>query len=186
MSQLRTARIVVGLCLASTLAACGGNTGKGTETATKSTEKATKEGCDTDYSDPQKVFCVTLPTGYKADPQIETSDLYAELIRFTGPDPADGISVSVGFTSSNFTTYEQELASDEELMKMTGRTVESSGTTKGEGGKWWIFTQDGIRTIAATAKATNGKPVNCTPSNTTPTPAAVEACKSIRPFATKS
>ena len=187
MSQLMTARLVLGLCLASTLVACSGNTGKAPETSSASSAKpAAEEGCGTDYSDPQKQFCVTLPRGYEADPQIESSDLYPELVHFTGPDTGDGISVSVGFTSSNFTTYDEQVTADEGLMKTAGRTVEASGTTKGDHGKWWIFTDGGVRTITATAKAANGKAVNCTPANTTPTPAAVEACKSIRPFTGKS
>jgi hypothetical protein len=172
-----TARLVVGLCLASILVGCGGKAENGAATATE-------EGCGTDYGDPQKEFCVTLPAGYKYD-RTESDELYSELIHFTGPAPEDGISVSVGFTSSNFTTYEQQLAADEEIMKIAGRTVESTGPTKGDHGKWWLFTDSGIHTIAATAKAAKGKALNCTPENTTPAPGAVEACKSIRPFPTK-
>ncbi|GAB3898854.1 hypothetical protein GCM10029964_083960 [Kibdelosporangium lantanae] len=167
--------------------ACGGNPDKGTETSSAGSAKpAAEEGCGKDYGDPQKQFCVTLPAGYQADPQIESSELYPELVRFTGPDTGDGISVSVGFTSSNFKTYDDQLNADEGLMKIDGRAVEASGPTKGDQGKWWIFTDSGVRTITATAKAANGKAVNCSPANTTPTPAAVEACKSIRPFTGKS
>jgi hypothetical protein len=178
MSQLMTARLVIGLCLASTLVGCS-------ESAPKGAAPAVEDGCGADYTDPQKEFCVTLPAGYKADGQIDSSDLYSELIRFTGPDIGDGMSISVGFTSSNFTTYEQQLTADEEIMKIAGRTVVSSGATKGDHGKWWLFTDGGDQTIVATAKAAHGKALNCSPANTTPTPVAVEACKSIRPFPTK-
>lgn len=176
------ARVALGLCLASTWMACSKNVEKVPE---KAVEKAPEVGCGKDYGDPQKVFCVTLPTGYEADPHIESDELYSELIHFKGPNMGDGLTVAVGFSSSNYTTYEQQLASDEEVMKMARRKVESSGATPGNQGKWWLYTDSGIRTLSARAKAANGKPVGCDPSNSTPSPEAVEACKSIRPFPTK-
>jgi hypothetical protein len=185
MSQFMTARLVIGLCLASILVGCSGKAEKSTE---KSTETATEEGCGTDYGDPQKEFCVTLPAGFKYD-RTEPNELYSEVIHFTSPDQQDGIVVTVGFTNGK-QTYEEQLALDEETMKIPGRTVESTGTTKGDDGKWWLwfFTDGGdvTKTIEARAKAANGKVSGCEPASNNLTPAVIEACKSIRPFPAKS
>ena len=56
------------------------------------------------HGDPQKQFCVTLPAAYKVDPKIDSDALYAELIRFTGDNMGDGMTITLGAASAR--TYE--------------------------------------------------------------------------------
>ena len=182
MARLTAARCIVGLCLASSLMACskGQDSGSGSGGAVA----VAVEGCGKDYGDPQKQFCVTLPAGYKVDPKIDSDALYAELIRFTGDNMGDGMTITLGAEGAR--TYEAVLTADETFSKTPPRKIEASGPTPGNGGKWWITLNQGYHQLTSTVKAPNGKAVGCAPSNTTPSPAAVEACKSVRPYPTKS
>ncbi len=89
------------------------------------------------------------------------------------------ISLTVGFRCRNFKTYEDQLASDE---KLGSAKLEGSGSTPGNSGKWWFTSNGGTKTVSATARAPNGKAMMCNTANTTPSAAAFEVCKSLRPF----
>ncbi|GMV14332.1 MAG: hypothetical protein HS104_19380 [Polyangiaceae bacterium] len=175
MLQLRIIGLVPALLSASLTVAC--NKEKAGEQA-KPAEK-TESGCGTDYGDPDKQLCITLPKGYEVKGTIQKSELYSELINIDGPDMGDGVTLTVGFKNSNFKTYEEQLASDEEL---GSAKLEASGSTPGQSGKWWFTSNGGTKTVSATAKAPNGKAIMCSTSNTTPSAAAIEVCKSLRPF----
>jgi hypothetical protein len=178
LRPIKTGLVIV-LCAASASVGCNKNAEKGAE---KAAEKPTEAGCGNDYGDPDKQLCITLPKGYTVSPKIEKSELYSELINVSGPDMGDGVTLTVGFSSSNWKTYEEQLASDEEATKSYGNKLEGSGATPGNSGKWWITTQGSTKTVSARAKAPNGKALGCSTSNTTPSPAAMEVCKTLRPF----
>lgn len=178
MLRPTTTGLVIALLSASLAIAC--NKGKADENAGgKPAEKATESGCGKDYGDPDKQLCITLPKGYEAKGKIEKSELYSELIHIDGPDMGDGVTLTVGFRNSNFTKYEEQLASDEQL---GSAKLEASGSTPGNSGKWWFTSNGGTKTVSATAKAPNGKAIMCSTSNTTPSAAAIEVCKTLRPF----
>ena len=93
----------------------------------------------------------------------------------------DGVTVTVGFSSSNWTTYEEQLEAEEKSKTSFGNKLEESGSTPG-GGKWWLTSQGGTKTVSSIAKAPNGKALMCSTANTTPSPAAIGVCKTLRPF----
>lgn len=142
-----------------------------------------EQGCGSDWADAQKQFCLKMPAGYTPAPQSAGGgELYSEIIDFNGP--SSGFTITVGFTSSNFTTYEEQLAADEDIMKMAGRSVESTGGTPGQS-KWWIFTDKAsgsAKNIVVTAKANGNKSLRCSPNNTVVAPEVMDACKSIRAY----
>lgn len=174
MLRPTTTGLVAALLATSLTIACSKE--KGDE---KAGVKAPETGCGNDYGDPDKQLCITLPKGYEVKGQIEKSELYSELIRIDGPDMGDGVTLTVGFTNSNFTTYEEQLKSDEEL---GSAKLEASGPTPGNGGKWRAVVNGGTKTVSATVRAPNGKALMCSTSNTTPSAAAIEVCKTLRPF----
>lgn len=167
------------LCAASASVGCNKNADKGAE---KTEKPAAESGCGSDYGDPDKQLCITLPKNYTVSPKIEKSELYSELINVSGPDMGDGVTLTVGFSSTNWKTYEEQLAADEKAKTSYGNKLEASGSTPGNSGKWWITSQGGTKTVSALAKAPNGKALGCSTSNTTPSPAAMEVCKTLRPF----
>jgi hypothetical protein len=178
---LQTGLVIV--CAAFVSVGCNKNAEKGGEKAAeKPGEKAAEAGCGNDYGDPDKQLCITLPKGYTVSPKIEKSELYSELINISGPDMGDGVTVTVGFSNSNWKTYEEQLAADEKAMKSLGNELDGSGSTPGNSGKWWSTTQGSTKTVSALAKAPNGKALGCSTANTTPSPAAIEVCKTLRPF----
>lgn len=174
MCRLHTTGLVIALLCASLATACNKE-----KAADKPAEKAAESGCGKDWGDPDKQLCITLPKGYEAKGKIEKSELYSELINIDGPDMGDGVTLTVGFKSSNFKTYEEQLASDENL---GSAKLEASGSTPGNSGKWWFTSNGGTKTVSATAKAPNGKAIMCSTSNTTPSAAAIEVCKTLRPY----
>lgn len=178
MLRVMPSDLFVALLSASLTIACNKDKG-GEKAAGKPAEKAAESGCGTDYGDPDKQLCITLPKGYEVKAKIEKNELYSELIHVDGPDMGDGVTLTVGFKSSNFKTYEEQLASDEIL---GSAKLEASGSTPGNSGKWWFTSNGGTKTVSATAKAPNGKAIMCSTSNTTPSAAAIEVCKSLRPF----
>jgi hypothetical protein len=170
------------LAAASILVACGGGDDKGG--GDKPAAAAAESGCGKDYADPAKQFCLTLPAGYTGTPdQLDPKDeLYSEIIRFKGPNMGDGVDVTVGFSSTNWKVFEDELKMTENLMKSPDRKVEGTGPTAGGTGKWWVFSHGALKTATAVEKAPNGKALMCTTSNGTPSPAAIETCKTLRPY----
>ncbi len=135
--------------------------------------------CGTDFADPQKEFCVTIPAGYKANPPDAPDVLYSELINVNGP--SSGFTVTVGFTSSNWKTYDDQLKADEALLKLW--KVESSGKTAGTG-QWWVYTRTEINgaQVMSTVKSNGDKALRCTPNNMQVAPEVIAACKSLRAY----
>jgi len=178
MLRPTTTGLVIALVSASLALGC--NKEKGDEkAAAKPAEQAAESGCGKDYGDPDKQLCITLPKGYAVKGTIEKSELYSELINIDGPDMGDGVTLTVGFKNSNLKTYEEQLKYDEEL---GSAKLEASGATPGNGGKWRLTSNGGTKTVSATAKAPNGKALMCSTSNSTPSAAAIEVCKTLRPF----
>lgn len=176
--RLITTGIVIATCAASSLG-CNKHEKSGEATADKPAEKA-ETGCGKDYGDPAKQLCLTLPKNYTVSPKIEKSDLYAELINVDGPDMGDGVTLTVGFTSTNFTKYEEQLAAEEQAP--SGYQLEASGSTPNNSGKWWVRSQGKTKIVSSIVKAPNGKAAMCSTSNLTPSAAAIEVCKTLRPF----
>jgi hypothetical protein len=178
MLRLVETGLLIVLCAASLSTGCK-NAEKGGEKAAD--KPAAESGCGSDYGDPDKQLCITLPKGYTVSPKIEKSELYSELINISGPDMGDGVTLTVGFSSSNWKTYEEQLAADEKATTLYGNKLEASGSTPGNG-KWWLTTQGSTKAVRSLAKAPNGKALGCSTSNTTPSAAAMEVCKTLRPF----
>lgn len=138
------------------------------------------KGCGADYADPAKEFCVKLPAGYTAGKPDAPSELYSELINFNGP--MSGFTVTVGFTSSNWKTYDDQLAADEKSMTTSESIkVDGTGATLG-GGKWWSYTNSGSKGFSSVTKSNGNKAIGCNPNNTNVAPEVIEACKSIRAY----
>jgi hypothetical protein len=174
---------IVGLLLVSALgvSACKKGDGAG---------GSSTEGCGSDYADPMKQFCITVPKDWKAPDKIGATGPYDELFEIKNADPnkySDGVSLTLGFSSPSNKSYEEELAYIEKVKtKSTQDKVEATGSTPGGTGKWWATSrQGGQKSLTAIAKAPNGKPIYCSPSNSLPSPASLEACKTIRPYPTK-
>jgi hypothetical protein len=175
---------IVGLLLLSTLgvSACKKGDGAG--------GSSSAEGCGSDYADPMKQFCITVPKDWVAPAKIGATGPYDELFEIKNADAnkyADGVSLTLGFSTTSSKTYEDELAYMEKVKtKSTIDKVEATGATPGGSGKWWATSrQGGQKFLTSIAKAPNGKAISCSPSNTLPSPASLEACKTIRPYPTK-
>ncbi len=138
-------------------------------------------GCGADYADPQKEFCVQLPAGYKAGPPDPPSELYAELIAFNGPN--SGFNITLGFTSSNWKTYADQLKADQSFMGMSSMKTTATGQTSGTG-QWWVYARTGSTTseVLATVKSNGDKALRCTANNTVVAPEVIAACKSLRAY----
>jgi hypothetical protein len=148
------------------------------------------DGCGSDYADPMKQFCITVPKDWKAPDKITGTGPYDELFEIKNADAnkyADGVSLTLGFSTTSSKTYEDELAYTEKVKtSSTQDKVEATGSTPGGSGKWWATSrQGGQKFLSAIAKAPNGKAIHCSPSNSLPSPASLEACKTIRPYPTK-
>ncbi len=178
ISALITAGVIIVACAASSVG-CNKNDKGGEKAADEPAAKA-ETGCGEDYGDPAKQLCLTLPKNYTVNPKIEKSELYAELIHIDGPDMGDGVTLTVGFTSTNFTKYEEQLAAEEQAP--SGYEVEASGSTPNDSGKWWLRSQGKTKIVSSIVKAPHGKAAMCSTSNLTPSPAAIEVCKTLRPF----
>jgi hypothetical protein len=135
-------------------------------------------GCGSDASDPAKEYCVKVPAGYTASKPDAPNALYSELINYNGPN--SGFSITVGFTSSNWKTYDDQLKADTKSSQE--KTPTASGKTGGTG-QWWVYKdRSGTQTILATAKSNGDKAIRCSPNNSTVTPEVIEACKTIRAY----
>lgn len=84
-------------------------------------------------------------------------------------------------TSSNWKTYDDQLADDEKSMKSESIKVDGSGATLG-GGKWWSFTNSGSKGFSSITKSNGNKAIGCNPNNTNIAPEVIKACKSIRAY----
>src|SRR5688572_26332359 len=115
---------MLAMAAASVLVACGGSDEK--SGGDKPVAAVAESGCGKDYADPAKQFCLTLSAGYTGTPdKLDPKDeLYSEIIRFSGPNMGDGVDVSVGFSSTNWKVYEDELKMRENLMKALDRKIE--------------------------------------------------------------
>ncbi len=142
---------------------------------------AAAQGCGADYADPQKEFCVTLPAGYKAGAPDAPNDLYSELIGFNGP--MSGFNVTVGFSSSNWKTYDDQLKADQSFVAMPSFKVTANGKTAGTG-QWWVYTRTGSTDseVLSSVKSNGNKSLRCTPNNTVVAPEVIAACKSLRAY----
>jgi hypothetical protein len=153
---------------------------KNEETKKEDTKASAAQGCGSDYADPQKEFCVTIPTGYTPEKPSAPTELYSELINFNGP--MSGFTISVGFSSSNWKTFDDELKADDSWLKTgKGIKIESSGKTAGTG-QWWVYTQDGTNQVSALVKSNGDKAIHCSPNNTSVAPEVIAACKSVRAY----
>lgn len=158
--------------------------------ACKKGDGSSADGCGSDYADPMKQFCITVPKDWKAPAKIDSKGSpYDELFDIKNADPAkysDGVSLTLGFSSPSNKTYEQELAYIEKIKTTsTSDKLDGTGSTPGGSGKWWATSRQSQKSLTAIAKAPNGKPIYCSPSNSLPSPASLEACKTIRPYPTK-
>lgn len=122
-----------------------------------------------------------LPAGYKAGPPDAPSTLYAELIGFNGP--GSGFNITVGFTSSNWKTYDDQLKADQAFMTMSGMKVVSTGKTASTG-QWWEFTRAGSTSseVLSSVKSNGDKSLRCMANNTVVAPEVIAACKSLRAY----
>ena len=166
--------------LATALAAGGCQDKKKTE---DKPEKATSsaspvKGCGADFTDPAKELCLTLPTGFTAAPDPNPpKELYSELINFSGPNNVT-FSITVGFTSSNWKTYDDQVKSDADFIK--GMKVDASGKTTGTG-QWWTYDNRGYKSVTAVVKSNGDKAIRCNSTDAESAP-VVAACKSIRAY----
>jgi len=151
------------------------------EPAAAAPTAAAAQGCGGDYADPAKEFCVQLPAGYTAGTPDPPNSLYAELIGFNGPN--SGFNITVGFTSSNWKTYDDQLKADQEFTSMSSIKVTSTGKTAGTG-QWWVYTRaDSTNSeVLSSVKSNGDKALRCTANNTVVTPEVVAACKSLRAY----
>jgi hypothetical protein len=155
------------------------NKGDAKNAAVAASAAPAASGCGADYADPNKEFCVSIPPGYTAGKPSPPDELYSELIDFNGP--MSGFTISVGFTSSNWKTYEDQIKSDDPSTSKDIK-VESSGKTAGTG-QWWVYKQGNYdTTVLATVKSNGNKAIRCSPNNTVVKPEVIEACKSLRAY----
>ena len=172
---------LVSLCTVAVIAlsmGCKKDESKGTSTTSASVSAAPVSGCGADYTDPKKLFCMKLPTGYTPKEDKQTSELYSEIVNFD--TDMEHFTVSVGFQSTNFTSYDEAVASDEKWMKESKNIkIESSGATPA-GGKFWIFNNQGYDSVQSSTKSNDNKVIKCDSNDRKP--AIIEACKSIRAY----
>jgi hypothetical protein len=143
---------------------------------------STGPGCGSDWADPLKLFCVKVPAGYTAGSPSAPNVLYAEGVEFSGPN--GGFEINVGFTSSTFTSYDEEVADEDKILNKPDTTIQSTGGTPGES-KWWITQDKGFsyKVVRAIAKSNGNKAIICSPTSTGDlAPEIVEACKSVRAY----
>ncbi len=153
--------------------------GSATTTATTAAA-APASGCGSDYADPKKEFCMKLPEGFEAKADANPpADLYVEIVRVNGP--TGSFDVSVGFSSTNFTTYDQALAAEETWLNGGSKSIklESSGKTAGDG-KWWLYMNDSYASVLSYTKSNGNKVIKCSSSDRQP--GIIDACKSIRAY----
>lgn len=140
------------------------------------------KGCGSDYADPLKEFCVKVPAGYEAKPQSKVpTELYSEIVDFNGP--GSGFAISVGFSHSNFKTFDEALKTDEEWMTTTKDVkIQGSGNLQGTG-KWWTYKRGNYDVdVKAMAKSNGNKVINCAANNQDVKPEVLEACKTVRAY----
>ena len=159
--------------------ACTKKDAAGTATTASATASAAAvSGCGADYADPKKEFCMKLPEGFKVEADPSPGELYVEIMKFDGP--MDHFSVSVGFSSSNFKSFDEQLASDEKWMgESKSIKIESTDKTAGAG-KMWLYTNQGYTSVSSMTKSNGDKAIHCESNDRKP--GIIEACKSIRAY----
>ncbi len=93
--------------------------------------------------------------------------------------PMSGFDVTVGFTSSNWKNYDDQLKADEK--SMASSNPDSTGATAGTG-KWWVYKQGGTDQVLSVVKSNGDKALRCTPNNTVVKPEVIAACKTLRAY----
>lgn len=118
-----------------------------------------------------------LPAGFEPKADKDPSG-YVEIMKFDAP--MDHFDVTVGFTSSNFKSYDEQLAVDEKWMaESKTMKIESSGKTDA-GGKWWLYTDQGYTGVSSETKSNGNMVINCQSNDRKP--GIIDACKSIRAY----
>ncbi|CAN5636243.1 hypothetical protein BH09MYX1_BH09MYX1_30840 [soil metagenome] len=169
--------MVTGISICAT--GCTKKDDAGTATTTATTASAAPaSGCGADYADPKKEFCMKLPDGFEPTVDKDPGTLYVEIVKFDAP--MDHFDVSVGFSSSNFTSYDEQLASDEKWMgESKTLKIESSGKTAADG-KWWLYTDQGYTEVGSETKSNGNNVIHCQSNDRKP--GIIDACKSIRAY----
>ena len=174
---------LVSLCTVAVIAlsvGCKKDESKSTSTTSASVSAAPASGCGADYTDPKKEFCMKLPADFKPTEDKSPGELYTEIIRFDSD--MDHFTVSIGFQSSNFTTFDEAVAADEKWMKESKNIkIESSGATAA-GGKFWLYDNQGYSSVQSSTKSNGNKVIKCDSNDRKP--AIIDACKSIRAYPT--
>ncbi len=136
-------------------------------------------GCGSDWANPMKTYCVTVPAGYTPGEPTSTENFTAENIKFTGPDGSFEIYDDKG------DAYDKTLASHDKEVK--ANPVKETGTTAGTG-QWWYYTESEYPRMMSLIKANSGEPIWCHASGKPDDegdglPAApMAACKSLRAY----
>jgi len=148
--------------------------------ATGSTSSA--KDCGADYADPKKEFCLKLPPGYTADTSGLTDALVSENIDFKTAKSGVYFTVTVGFSSASYKTFDEQMKEDEGSYgkTQTGVKAEGNGATAG-GGKWWVYTMGGHKRVQSDTKSNANKVIACF-GEVDANPEMIEACKSIRAY----
>ena len=166
--------VAVGICACAT--ACSK---KDDAAPSAAASAAPASGCGSDYADPQKEFCLKLPATYKAQTPSAPNELYSQDIKFEGP-ANNGVHVLVGFSSSNWKTYDDQFKSDDEWVTSKAK-LESSGPMTGTG-KWWSFTNQGYKSFKAMVKSNGDKAIFCEPTNMEVAQEVIDICKTLRAY----
>jgi hypothetical protein len=179
MSQFKTPWMLAAVAFA--VGACNNASGDKDPTkgsATPAAAAAPKAGCDGLYVDPKKEFCLKLPAGFEVgDVKAgKPGDLTQETVNFKGP--SDTFAVNLGLQSSAHKTFEDDLAGEDKSFTDKPGSVLSSGATSSTG-KWWVYKgfQD-KPAVEACVRSKADKTLLCEGA----TPAAIEACKSLRVY----
>lgn len=172
------AKLIVSIAL---VALCTVACSKKDEGGNASNATTSAKDCGADYADPKKEFCVKVPSGYKPGAPEPADALTSETIEFKGSK--GDFTISVGFSSASYKTYEEEMKSDDDAYLKTPATTvkaQGNGATAG-GGKWWVFTMGGSKRVLSDTKSNANKVINCSGVVQT-APEVIEACKSVRAF----
>lgn len=172
-------RLVAVLAVA---ALCTTGCSKKDEGGAGSTTTTSAKDCGADYADPLKEFCIKLPPGYTPGTPEPADALLSESIDFKSGKAGVYFTVSVGFSSASYKTYDEQMKSDEDTYgkTQTGVKAEANGATAG-GGKWWVYTMGGNKRVQSDTKSKANKVIACF-AQVDSNPEVIEACKSVRPY----
>lgn len=136
-------------------------------------------GCGTDWANPLKTYCVTVPAGYTPGEATSTANFHAEKIKFTGPDGSFDIYDDMGGA------FDTVMAEHDREVKTN--SLKESGATPGTG-TWWFYTESETPRMVSVVKANNGDPIWCHANDSDADEAdgipagAMAACKSLRAY----